>query len=302
MAKVLVEFLNVSKSYGTFKAVDGLDLKVLQGDVYGFLGPNGSGKSTSLRMLLGLIKPESGEVKIFGKSLSENPKEILSKVGCIIEKPDFYLFLSALDNLKILGRLSGIQTSSQKLKDILEIVGLENRGKDKVRTFSHGMKQRLGLAQALLHDPELIILDEPNTGLDPQGIIDMRKLITTLQKEQGKTIILSSHILFEIELIASRMIILNKGKKVIEGSVNELLSNEDLVVTIEVSEAEKTAFFLASSEWRDKIEKQDNKFFSLRISKEEIPALQEKFHAENIRIYSVQYRKQLEDYFLKLTN
>ena len=160
------------------------------------------------------------------------------------------------------------------------------------------MKQRLGLAQSLLHDPELIILDEPNTGLDPQGIIDMRQLIVRLQKEQGKTIILSSHILYEIELIATRMIILNKGKKVVEGSVAEMLSNQNLIVEIEVGEPEKAAQILSRSQWQDKIEKRDYNTFYFRISREEIPALQATLQSQEINIYSIQYRKQLEDYLI----
>ena len=173
----IIEIKNLSKSFKELKAVNNLSLNVFKGDVFGFLGPNGAGKSTTIRMLLSLINPTSGDIKIFGKPLKEKRLEILKKIGAIVEKPDFYSFLSAYKNLEILGRLSETDVSRKRIMELLELVGLEKRFKSKVKTFSHGMKQRLGIAQALLHDPELIILDEPTTGLDPQGMKEIRDLI-----------------------------------------------------------------------------------------------------------------------------
>jgi ABC-type multidrug transport system ATPase subunit len=232
-AEKIIEIKNLSKQFKELRAVNKLNLNVHKGDVFGFLGPNGAGKSTTIRMLLTLIRPTEGEIKIFGKPLRENRAEILKKIGAIVEKPDFYGYLSAYKNLEILARISKADHSNNKIMEVLELVGLEKRYKSKVKTFSHGMKQRLGLAQALLHDPELIILDEPTTGLDPQGMKEIRELIIFLSKEKGKTILLSSHILYEVELVANRMIILSKGTTRIEGEVNDLLNANDLKVTFE---------------------------------------------------------------------
>jgi len=170
----IIEVKGLTKKFKNLTAVNNLDLNVYRGDVFGFLGPNGAGKSTTIRMLLSLIKPTSGTIKIFDLPLKENRVEILSKVGAIVEKPDFYLYLSAYKNLEILGKVSGLEVSNKMIMEMLELVGLKERYNSKVKTFSHGMKQRLGIAQALLHDPELIILDEPTTGLDPQGMKEIR--------------------------------------------------------------------------------------------------------------------------------
>ncbi len=186
----IIEVNSLTKTFKDLKAVNSLNLNVLEGDVFGFLGPNGAGKSTTIRMLLSLIKPTEGSIKLFGKPLGKNRIEILKKVGAIVEKPDFYGYLSAYKNLEILGKISGKEISKNRIMEVLELVGLSKRYKSKVKTFSHGMKQRLGLGQALLHDPDLIILDEPTTGLDPQGMKEIRDLILHLSKDQKKTIFL----------------------------------------------------------------------------------------------------------------
>ena len=210
----IVEIQGLTKEFKDVKAVDELSLNVNKGDIFGFLGPNGAGKSTTIRMLLTLIRPNEGTIRIFGKPLNEERAIILKDVGAIVEKPDFYNYLSAYKNLEILGRISGREISSNRIMEILEIVGLKERSTSKVKTYSHGMKQRLGIAQALLHDPELIILDEPTTGLDPQGMKEIRDLVIHLRDEKNKTIFLSSHLLSEVEQIANRMIIINKGKTI----------------------------------------------------------------------------------------
>ena len=171
---------HLSKKFNNILAVDGLSFTVNAGDVYGFLGQNGAGKSTTIRMLLTLIRPTEGEISIFGKNLNTHRGEILSRVGAVIEKPDLYKYLSAYENLSLFARMSGKRISKKQLTDQLEMVGLGDRACDKVKTFSQGMKQRLGIAVALVHDPRLIILDEPTNGLDPQGIADMRNLILHL--------------------------------------------------------------------------------------------------------------------------
>lgn len=302
MSKPIIELKKLSKHYKNFVAVDELDLVVTEGDVFGFLGPNGAGKSTTIRMLLSLIQPSSGEIFIFGKNLRTNRSEILREIGCIIEKPDFYLYLSAIKNLEIFARMNGISPSRSKLEEMLETVGLKGRENDVVKTYSHGMKQRLGIAQTLIHNPSLIVLDEPTTGLDPQGIIDLRNLILQLKKEQGKTIVLSSHILSEIELIADSMVIINNGKSMAQGKVSDLMSHENLIVTLEVKNGLEAIPLLESSEWKKSIQTTQENLITLHISKNEIPSLQTFLSEKNIAIFSLTYKRTLEDFFLKLTS
>ncbi len=232
----LIQVLSLQKHFGAFQAVKDVSFHVNQGDVFGFLGPNGAGKSTTIRCLLSLITPSGGDIRFFGKSLRENRSEVLSRVGCIIEKPDFYKYLSAQRNLEIFARISGQQIPSKKIQEMLDFVGLTGREKDKVAGFSHGMKQRLGIAQTLLHNPDIVILDEPTTGLDPQGIIEVRNLILRLRDEQNKTVLLSSHQLSEIEIIANRMVIINQGRTVVEGEVQGLLAKQSLNLEITVED------------------------------------------------------------------
>lgn len=297
----IIEVKGLTKKYKSIVAVNNLDLNVYRGDVFGFLGPNGAGKSTTIRMLLSLIKPNSGSIKIFGLPLEKNKIQILKKIGAIVEKPDFYLYLSAFKNLEILGKLSGVDTSKKRIMEMLEIVGLEKRAFSKVKTYSHGMKQRLGLAQALLHDPELIILDEPTTGLDPQGMKEIRELIVYLSKEKNKTIFLSSHILREVELIATRMIIINKGKTQVEGTVDELLNSETLIVTFEVEEIEKAIDIIKNSQWQNFYKNRIKNELQFEMKKAEIPALNKFLVQSQINVNAVIPVRSLEDYFLKIT-
>jgi ABC-type multidrug transport system ATPase subunit len=297
----IIEVRGLTKSYGSFKAVDQLDLDVYRGDVFGFLGPNGAGKSTTIRMLLTLIKPDGGDIRIFGKELHEHRSSILSRIGCIVEKPDFYKFLSARKNLEVLAQYNKVRLSKTKIDELLEFVGLKGRGDDAVKGYSHGMKQRLGLAQALLHDPDLIILDEPTTGLDPQGIIDIRNLILYLSKEKGKTIFLSSHILHELELVASRMAILNKGKMVLQGSLSELLHDSDRMVEVRVEHPEKVYNLLANTEFDKMRLGYTVSHVQMQLGLPQIPLLLNWMVANNISVFGVESRRQLEDLFLKLT-
>jgi ABC-type multidrug transport system ATPase subunit len=301
MMEQVIKVRGLKKFYGDFKAVDNLDLDVYRGDVFGFLGPNGAGKSTTIRMLLSLIQPTEGTVEIFGKNLTEDRNFILSKIGCIVEKPDFYMYLSAKKNLELLAGVSGVKVSSKKVDELLDFVGLSGRGNDFVKTYSHGMKQRLGLAQALLHDPELIILDEPTTGLDPQGIIDIRNLILYLSKEKGKTVFLSSHILSEMELIATRLAIINKGKTVAQGELNVLLNDDNRVVRLKTSSLEKAMALISNSVWKEKYIGNENDEVTFHLHYNEIPELNRFLMSNEVNVYSIESRRQLEDYFLKLT-
>ena len=297
-----IQLKNVSKHFGDFVAVNDLSFEVQQGDIYGFLGPNGSGKSTTLRMIMGLIKNTNGEINLFGKSLKANRSDILREVGCIIEKPDFYNYLSALENLQLFARANQLNLKKADFEQLLERVGLLGREKDKVKTYSHGMKQRLGLAQVLIHNPSLIILDEPNTGLDPQGIIDLRNLILSLNKEEGKTILFSSHILSEVQEMCSSMIVINKGKTIAQGKVAELLSHEKIHVKLEVIEVEKTMQLINQSSWKELFDKMEESIFVMKMSKDKIPALVSFLTLSGVSIERIDYRNQLEEYFLKITN
>jgi ABC-type multidrug transport system ATPase subunit len=298
----IVEVKHLVKHYGKFHAVEDVSFDVFRGDVFGFLGPNGAGKSTTIRTLLSLIKPTKGEIRLFGKDLIKNRNYILQRIGCIVEKPDFYKYLSAEKNIEIFARLSGVTVTKSKVHEIIEFVGLKGREKDKLGGFSHGMKQRLGIAQTLIHDPELIILDEPTTGLDPQGIIDIRNLILQLKNERNKTVLLSSHILSEIELIANRMVIISKGKTIVQGSVSELLNAQELVVSFSVDNIEKAKQLLGSLPEKNIIDKIEDKNLLLHISQENIPVINKLFCDNDINVFSIEAKRKLEDYFLKLIN
>jgi len=297
----IIEVKGLTKKYKKLVAVNNLDLNVYRGDVFGFLGSNGAGKSTTIRMLLTLIKPTAGEIKVFNKTLAKNRIEILKKIGAIVEKPDFYLYLTAFKNLEILGKISGSDVSKKNIMRVLAQVGLEKRYNSKVKTFSHGMKQRLGIAQALLHDPELIILDEPTTGLDPQGMKEIRDLIIYLSKEENKTIFLSSHILHEVELITNRMIIINKGTTQVEGRVDELLNPDKLKVTYEVDDLQKAFEIVRLSQWAEKFVSKEKNQISFEMPKEEAAELNKYFIESGVNVSAVIPTRSLEYYFLKIT-
>ncbi len=296
---VIVSVAGLSKKFGTFEAVKDVSFTVNRGDVFGFLGPNGAGKSTTIRCLLSLISPDQGTVSLFGKSFHSNRREILSKVGSIIEKPDFYRYLSAEKNLEIFARISGADVSRKEIQEMLDFVGLGDRGKHKVKGFSHGMKQRLGIAQTLLHKPELIILDEPTTGLDPQGIVEVRNLILRLKNEQNKTIILSSHQLAEIELISNRMVIINQGRTLVEGRVDELLNAQELVVRFEVDRLAEAKSILNAAYSDSEVNMISDKELEITLDQGQIPLVNKLFVEHGINVNAIEPKRKLEDYFLK---
>jgi ABC-type multidrug transport system ATPase subunit len=302
MPEKIISVRHLSKKFGSFQAIHDVSFSVYKGDVFGFLGPNGAGKSTSIRCLNSLIKPDSGTIEIFGESLTTHRESILGRVGSIIEKPDFYKYLSAYRNLEIFSRISGKPSSKQEIYKMLDFVGLGGRERDKFAGFSHGMKQRLGIAQTLLHNPDLIILDEPTTGLDPQGIIDIRNLILRLKNEQNKTVLLSSHNLAEIELICNRMVIINKGRSMVEGKVSELMNGENLILRLEASPLSQAKNVLLT--WKPELQWENVGDTALQfpIEKSEIPLLTKFLVDQNIEIYSLEAKRTLEDYFIKIIN
>ena len=296
----IIEVISISKSFGSFEAVKDVSFQVNRGDVFGFLGPNGAGKSTTIRCLLSLIKPNSGEIKLFGETFSTNRSMILSKIGSIIEKPDFYKYLSAEKNLEIFARISGAKVSKKQIHEMLDFVGLNGREKHRVKGFSHGMKQRLGIAQTLLHQPDLIILDEPTTGLDPQGIIEIRNLILRLKTEQNKTILLSSHQLSEIELIANRMVIINKGKTLVEGEVSELLNQQEVLILLEVDDVEKALNLINIKFPLSSPELNANGQIELTLQKNQTALLNRELIQADILVSALEPKRKLEDFFIKI--
>ena len=297
---VIVSVKNLHKQFENLIAVNDLSFTVYEGDVYGFLGQNGAGKSTTIRMMLTLIASSSGTIEIFGKELLSHRHQILQNTGAIIERPDLYKYLSAYDNLSIFARLSGVKVSRKLIMDQLERVGLADRSSSKVKTYSQGMKQRLGIAIALVHNPQLIILDEPTNGLDPQGIADMRNLILSLSRDHGKTVIVSSHLLTEIEQIANRMIIIHKGKKITEGNVSELLDPSNTIVEIQTTNDAQTLELLKTSTWAVHLQF-PNAPIRVQVNKTAIPALASWLAESGTGILSINPKNSLEDYFLSLT-
>lgn len=222
----------LTKRYGERLAVDRLDLEALSGEVFGFLGPNGAGKTTTIRMCLGLIAPTSGSVEILGRDVARDGGRVLPHVGALIEQPALYPYLSGRDNLRVLGDMQG-GVSSAQVDAALDLVGLRDRSRDRVKTYSLGMKQRLGVAMALLHDPRLLILDEPTNGLDPAGMVEMRDLLRRMA-QAGKTVFVSSHALDEVRQMCSRVAIINHGRLVTESSVEALTRGQgEFTVTLD---------------------------------------------------------------------
>ena len=298
----IIEVKGLQKNFGAFTAVKDVSFTVNKGDVFGFLGPNGAGKSTTMRCMLSLIKPNAGQINIFGKNLFEARNEILAQVGSIVEKPDFYKYLSARKNLEIFARISGADVSQQTIFETLDFVGLTGREKDKVGGFSHGMRQRLGIAQTLLHKPELIILDEPTTGLDPQGIIEVRDLILRLKNEQNKTVILSSHQLAEIEHVANRMVIINKGQTIIEGSVSELMNAQETLLSVELLERSNEALQLLQQQFPTlKAEVISPKTLELNVERNLIPAINAALVNAGFAVVALEPKRTLEDFFIQMT-
>ena len=298
MSDIVLRTTGLTKRYKNRLAVDHLSIEVRRGDVFGFLGPNGAGKSTTIRMILHLVFPSEGDVEIFGESLKTARHKALAKVGAVVEKPAFYNHLSALRNLEILGGLQK-PVSRRQIMEQLERVGLADRAEDPVKTYSHGMNQRLGLALILLNEPELVILDEPTTGLDPQWMKEVRELIRELARERGVTIFLSSHLLYEVELIATRMAIIHQGKLRVEGSVQDLLKKGPSSVLVKTDRPEEALQFLKTNEsYRSAAIHTDG--INIELDQERIPELNRRLINAGFNVHGLIPQRTLETYFLNL--
>lgn len=297
---VIIKTTNLTKVYGTQKSVDDLHMNVHQGEIYGFLGRNGAGKTTTIRMLLGLIKPAYGQIEIFGENLFKNQKQILWRIGSIVEFSGFYENLTARENLFINAKLKGIQKKNA-IEEALEIAGLQNETKKLVGKYSLGMKQRLGIARAILHHPELLILDEPTNGLDPIGIKEIRKLIKSLAVERRITILISSHILSEVEQLADRIGVIHEGKLLEEVTFDELQKRNRKHLEFQVSNENKAVMLMEKHLDISDYEVREEGNIRVYSHLGQQGKLNKMFVENNIEVSKIiMSEDNLEDYFVKL--
>jgi ABC-2 type transport system ATP-binding protein len=296
--EIVLRTAGLTKYFGTLGAVKNLNLELRKGEVFGFLGPNGAGKSTTVGMLLGLIEPTAGDIEIFGLKFKENRWSILRRIGAIIEEPSFYPYLSGWDNLEALSIAIG-DVPKDKIKEVLERVNLFDRSKDRYQTYSMGMKQRLGIAAALLRDPELIILDEPTNGLDPAGTKEIRDLIPQLAHE-NRAVFLCSHLLHEVELVCDRVAIIKKGTMIASAPVRELVTTGH-VLQIKVEEPTGAAEILKGLPWIKSV-KIENGYLVVDAPKDSGSRINQVLAEKNIFASELVNRvASLEDVFLELT-
>jgi len=288
---------NISKTIKNKEIIKGINLELNKGEILGFLGPNGAGKSTTLRMIVGLSRPTSGYISICGYNITNEYVKAMSNVGCIIEEPNLYNYLSGYSNLEMLGSMSQGVTKKD-IEEAVELVGMENRINDKVEIYSMGMKQRIGLAQALIHKPKLLVLDEPTNGLDPQGIHDFREIVKKLANDKGISVLISSHLISEVQLMCDKVSIINNGKIIQNGSVDEMISTGEVFWILNDSqkgqEILKRIFNIESVISREQL--------TAVIDLKELPKINKKLIQSDIDLkYVGTKKKTLEDLFLSLT-
>ena len=297
----ILETQDLSHSFGADLVVEGLSLRVAEGSIYGFLGPNGAGKTTTLRLLLGLLKKQRGEIVIFGKDFVSHRIETLRKVGSMIESPSIYSHLTAAENLLLLQKI--YQCPTARVTEALNLVGLGDTGKKKAGQFSLGMKQRLAIAIALLPEPRLLVLDEPTNGLDPNGIIEIRELLRDLNRELGISIVISSHLLSEIERLVTHIGIINKGRMMFQGTLDDLKLQQQRSthVHLETSDADKTRSLLRRTGLDSTFE--DGRFILPAMDKEKIAELNRSLIAEGVQVYEIGVvRSDLEKIFIDMVS
>lgn len=293
--KPIVELKHLSKTIGSKKIIDDLQLALYPGQITGFLGPNGAGKTTTIRMMVGLMKPTGGEIVIDGVSLSENFEEALSKVGVIVENPEMYKYMSGYKNLVHFARMHKGVTKA-RIDEVVRQVGLQQRIHEKVSTYSLGMRQRLGLAQALLHRPKFLILDEPTNGLDPAGIREFRTYLRSIAEKEGVSVFVSSHMLSEIELMCDRIAVIQNGQLI---DIREMSEEKSSHYYVEALPIEKTKALLSAEGF---IIESYHDGLIINAEKQQIPMLIQQMTEKGIQVFAVQsYRKTLEDQFLEMT-
>ena len=299
MSDIVLETEDLTKRYGKRVAVDALSMRVERGNIFGFLGQNGAGKSTTIRMILGLVRPTEGRVRLLGYDMARQPLRALARTGAIVETPAFYESYSGLQNLRLLAAMSG-GADRRRINQVLDIVGLRARANDKVRVYSHGMRQRLGIAQALLPAPEVIILDEPTDGLDPQGIHEVRALIRRLRDELNLTVLLSSHLLNEVEQTCDRVAIIDHGRLLYQGTIEDLVGKEK-TVKITVDRLEE-AYSILSVVPALEVSRNGTQSLYVKMADDQIPDVNRLLVERGIRVMELSpQRKTLEQVFLRLT-
>jgi len=299
--ETIVELKNVTKVIKGRTIIDAISFKVNKGEVFGFLGPNGAGKTTTIRMIVGLMDITSGDITIGGASIKTQFEDAVGHVGAIVENPEMYKFLTGNQNLVHYARMSkGI--TKEKIAETVELVGLTERINDKVKTYSLGMRQRLGLAQCLLHDPDVLILDEPTNGLDPAGIREIRDYVRQLAREKNMAVIVSSHLLSEMEMMCDRIGIIQNGRLIDVQLVQEFVHGTEVTYELEVVPSDKALKFIEAS-YPDVRANRSRNGISVELPKEEIPKLVKKLVSEDIQIFAIkEVAKTLEDRFLEVTS
>ncbi len=298
MGKKVLELKNVSKSFGKRKIIDNLNLEVEEGEIYGFLGPNGSGKTTTIKMILRLINSDSGEIKVNGYDTKKQFEKAMECIGAIVENPDLYKYMSGIDNLRLHARIRNID--EKRIKEVLELVELKGREKDKVGKYSLGMKQRLGLALTLLHKPKVLILDEPTNGLDPAGIKKLRDILKEISHKEGVAVFVSSHILSEMQLMCDRVAVLDNGKIVKVEKISDTNEEKEEVVEIKVRNIEKEVKIL-KEEFNLDVKIENNKI-NITVRTEKLPEVIKKLAIADTEIQLVIPKEHtLEDIFFDAT-
>ncbi|WP_374018060.1 ABC transporter ATP-binding protein [Paenibacillus thiaminolyticus] len=300
----VVELEGVTKKIRGKTIIDNLSFRVRRGEVYGFLGPNGAGKTTTIRMIVGLMSMTSGRIRIEGHDIRTDRAKAMTHVGAVVENPELYKFMSGRKNLLHFARLSGKSISEERIKEIVQLVELENAIDKKVKNYSLGMRQRLGIAQALLHDPSILILDEPTNGLDPAGIRQLRDYLRRLAREEKISILVSSHLLSEIELMCDRVVIIQNGKFVGERELNpsaDVAEARLSTIYLEVDRAEEALQALAAANWQAARD-EARSGITVNVMRNEIPQVVERLVHAGIAIYEVRTSAPtLEDTFLTMT-
>ena len=300
MADYIISTKSLNFDYSRHKKVlKNISINVPKGSIYGFLGPNGAGKSTTMRLLTGIIPEQGSAIELFGKPLQSELPQVFSKIGSLVESPALYLHLSGIDNLKYIAKLRNIP--EQKIHEVLELVDLSGDGKRKAKQYSLGMKQRLAIAMALLSEPELLMLDEPVNGLDPNGIVDIRKLLIRLNQEKGITIFVSSHLLSEIEKMCTHVAIINKGRLRFEGSMQEL-SEKTSVCKIQLTLDDAAAWAKDLENSYNRVTLTSNSQITLQLGRKElVPEFIKYLISKNATVYEVRILDGLEDWFMTIT-
>lgn len=298
MSKYIVQTHSLSKKHGDTFNVNNIDLKVNEGEIYGFLGPNGAGKTTTIKMLLGLVKPTNGDIKIFGQDLKTNRLNILKQIGSLVESPSYYGHLTGYENLEIIRRM--LNVPRKNIDEVLEIVRLKNQKEKLVKNYSLGMKQRLGIASSLLAFPKLLILDEPTNGLDPSGIHEIRELIKELPSKYGMTVIISSHLLSEIDHIATQVGIIQNGVLIFQDDIAKLRQQSNSIIRMKVDNLSDAHKILLRNEIFAKIE--DDSLVLNTYTEEQVAQANRLMINNNMSVYRIEEEKRtLEDIFLELT-